>query len=162
MAAGMMAENRAEILAGAGVLAVAIGFLVYANRDSGYVQTAGTYPLIASFRSVEGISVGSDIRMAGVKVGTITNLSLNPATFMADAQLQVRSDLALPDDSAIVISSEGLLGGNFVEILPGGSPDNLAPGAEIEDTQGAVSIITLLMKFAGGSGDQAAPDPVAE
>jgi phospholipid/cholesterol/gamma-HCH transport system substrate-binding protein len=74
----------------------------------------------------------------------------------------VRSDVLLPDDSAIVISSEGLLGGNFVEILPGGSTDNLAPGAEIEDTQGAVSIITLLMKFAGGSGDAAAPDPVAE
>lgn len=158
----MMAENRAEILAGAGVLAVAIGFLVYANRDSGYVQTSGTYPLTASFRSVEGISVGSDIRMAGVKVGTITDLSLNPATFMADAQLEVRSDLALPDDSAIVISSEGLLGGNFVEILPGGSPDNLAPGSEIEDTQGSVSIVTLLMKFAGGSGDGVAPDAATE
>ena len=162
MAARMMAENRAEILAGAAVLAVAVGFLVYANRDSGYVQTAGTYPLTASFRSVEGITVGSDIRMAGVKVGTITDLSLNPATFMADAQLSVRSDLALPDDSAIVISSEGLLGGNFVEILPGGSPDNLAPGSEIEDTQGAVSIVTLLMKFAGGSGGEAATDPVTE
>jgi phospholipid/cholesterol/gamma-HCH transport system substrate-binding protein len=162
MAARMMAENRAEILAGAAVVAVAIGFLVYANRDSGYVQTAGTYPLTASFRSVEGISVGSDIRMAGVKVGTITNLSLNPATFMADAELEVRSDLALPDDSAIVISSEGLLGGNFVEILPGGSTDNLAPGAEIEDKQGAVSIITLLMKFAGGGSDATAADPVAK
>lgn len=157
-----MAENRAEILAGAGVLAVAVGFLVYANRDSGYVQTGATYPLSASFRSVEGISVGSDIRLAGVKVGTITDLSLNPATFMADAQLTVRSDLQLPDDSAIVISSEGLLGGNFVEILPGGSPDNLAPGSEIEDTQGAVSIVTLLMKFAGGSGNGAAADPAAK
>ncbi len=150
-----MAENRVEILAGAAVLAVAVGFLVYANRDSGYVQTGSSYPLSASFRSVEGISAGSDIRLAGVKVGTITNLSLNPSTFMADAQLSVRSDLLLPDDSAIVISSEGLLGGNFVEILPGGSVENLAPGDEIEDTQGAVSIITLLMKFAGGSGDQA-------
>ncbi|MES2144103.1 MAG: outer membrane lipid asymmetry maintenance protein MlaD, partial [Pseudomonadota bacterium] len=125
-------------------------------------QTAGTYPLTASFRSVEGISVGSDIRMAGVKVGTVTDLTLNPATFMADARLEVRSDLALPDDSIIMISSEGLLGGNFVELQPGGSPDNLAPGAQIENTQGAVSIITLLMKFAGGSGDATAKEPVAE
>ena len=160
MAAGLMSENRVEVLAGAAVLAVAVGFLVYANRDSGYVQTGASYPLSASFRSVEGISVGSDIRLAGVKVGTITDLSLNPATFMADARLSVRSDLELPDDSAIVISSEGLLGGNFVEILPGGSPDNLAPGSEIEDTQGAVSIVTLLMKFAGGGGDAAAAAPV--
>jgi phospholipid/cholesterol/gamma-HCH transport system substrate-binding protein len=150
-----MADTRMEILAGTAVLAVALGFLVYANRDGSIVQASGTYPLSASFRSVEGISVGSDIRMAGVKVGTITDLTLNPATFMADAKLAVRSDLVLPDDSAIVISSEGLLGGNFVEVLPGGSTENLAPGAEIEDTQGAVSIVTLLMKFAGGGGDTA-------
>lgn len=161
MAAGLMSESRVEVLAGAAVLALAVGFLVYANRDSSYVQTGASYPLSASFRSVEGITVGSDIRLAGVKVGTITDLTLNPATFMADAKLSVRSDLELPDDSAIVISSEGLLGGNFVEILPGGSPDNLAPGSEIEDTQGAVSIVTLLMKFAGGSGGDAAPDASA-
>jgi phospholipid/cholesterol/gamma-HCH transport system substrate-binding protein len=151
-----MAENRAEVLMGAAVLAVAVGFLIYANRDSGYVQTSGTYPLTASFRSVEGISVGSDIRMSGVKIGTITDLSLNPATYMADAKLAVRSDIQLPDDSSILISSEGLLGGNFVEIQPGGSAETLAPGAEIEDTQGAVSIVTLLMKFAGGKSDAAA------
>ena len=157
-----MADTRAEILAGAAVLAVAAGFLVYANRDSSSAPVSGTYPLTASFRSVEGITVGSDIRLAGVKVGTITDLTLNPATFMADAKLIVRSDLQLPDDSAIVISSEGLLGGNYVEILPGGSTQNLAAGAEIEDTQGAVSIVTLLMKFAGGGGDEGAPatDPV--
>lgn len=162
MAARVMADTRAEILAGAAVLAVAAGFLVYANRDGSSAPVSGTYPLTASFRSVEGISIGSDIRLAGVKVGTITDLTLNPATFMADAQLTVRSDLQLPDDSAIVISSEGLLGGNYVEILPGGSPENLIAGAEIEDTQGAVSIVTLLMKFAGGSGDEDAPatDPV--
>jgi phospholipid/cholesterol/gamma-HCH transport system substrate-binding protein len=157
-----MADTRAEIFAGAAVLAVAIGFLVYANRDGSIVQSSSTYPLIASFRSVEGINVGSDIRLAGVKVGTITDLSLNPATFMADAKLSVRKDLVLPDDSAIVISSEGLLGGNFVEILPGGSTENLVAGAEIEDTQGAVSIVTLLMKFAGGGGDAAETPPVVE
>jgi phospholipid/cholesterol/gamma-HCH transport system substrate-binding protein len=155
-----MAGSRAEILTGAAVVAVALGFLVYANRDRGLLQGADQYTLSASFRSVEGISVGSDIRLAGVKVGTITGLTLNPETFAADATLSVRSDLQLPDDSAIVISSEGLLGGNFVEILPGGSADNLAPGAEIEDTQGAVSIVTLLMKFAGGSGDDAPADAV--
>jgi len=61
----------------------------------------------------------------------------------------------LPDDSTIVIASEGLLGGSFVEILPGGSPDNLGPGDEIENTQGAVSVIALLMKFVGASsGDE--------
>ena len=68
-----MAENRAEILAGAAVLAVAIGFMGYAFGGKGLTAEAGTYPLKASFRSVEGITAGSDVRLAGVKVGTITD-----------------------------------------------------------------------------------------
>lgn len=157
-----MASERAEILAGAAVLAVAIGFLAYAANSAGLMARVGeTYPLTASFRAVDGISVGSDVRMAGIKIGTISDLQLNPQTFFADATIQLRRDILLPDDSAILISSEGLLGGNFVEIVPGGSLDNLAPGDEIEDTQGAVSLITLLMKFVGGGSDTAASTEAA-
>jgi phospholipid/cholesterol/gamma-HCH transport system substrate-binding protein len=145
-----MASERAEILAGAAVLAVALGFVVYAAQGAGLVAAPESYPLTASFRSVEGITVGSDVRLAGVKVGTITDLTLNPETFFADASLSVRNDVLLPVDSTILVSSEGLLGGNFIELLPGGALENLEPGAEIEDTQGAVSLITLLMKFVGG------------
>lgn len=149
-----MASERAEIVAGAAVLAVAVGFLAYAANSAGLMSRVGeTYPLTASFRAMDGISVGSDVRMAGIKVGTISDMRLNPQTFFADATVQLRKDILLPDDSAILISSEGLLGGNFVEIIPGGSLENLAPGAEIEDTQGAVSLITLLMKFVGGGAD---------
>lgn len=154
-----MSENRTEVLAGAAVLVVAVGFLAWAAQGRNLGTTTGTYDLHASFRSVEGVTVGSDVRMAGVKVGTVTRLGLNPQTFFADATVAIRKDVLLPDDSAILISSEGLLGGAFVEILPGGSPDNLAPGAEIEDTQGAVSVISLMMKFVDGGGDQAAPTP---
>ncbi len=103
------------------------------------------------------------MRLAGVKVGTVTALSLNPATYFADARIEVQKEVQLPDDSTILISSEGLLGGSFVELQPGGSPDILAPGAEIEDTQGAVSVVTLLMKFAGGgSGDTASGGAASE
>lgn len=156
-----MASERSEILAGVAVLAIAIGFVIYAGQSSGIGGTAGTYPLKASFRAVDGITVGSDVRLAGLKVGTITGLALNPQTFFADATIQIRNDILLPDDSAIVISSEGLLGGNYVEILPGGSLDNFEPGAEVEDTQGSVSLVTLLMKFVGGGGDGAASDSVS-
>jgi phospholipid/cholesterol/gamma-HCH transport system substrate-binding protein len=147
-----MASERAEILTGAAILAIAAGFVVYAAQGAGLTGDAGTYPLTASFRSVEGITVGSDVRLAGVKVGTITDLTLNPQTFFADASLQIRNDVLLPTDSAILVSSEGLLGGNFIEILPGGALENLEPGGEIEDTQGAVSLISLLLKFVGGDG----------
>lgn len=154
-----MAENKAEVLTGAAVLAVAAGFVFYAAQGAGLTAAPDSYPLTASFRSVEGITVGSDIRLAGVKVGTITALTLNPTTFFADARLSVKKDIVLPADSAILISSEGLLGGNFVEILPGGALENLEPGSEIEDTQGAVSLITLLMKFVGGDRADEAPAP---
>ena len=146
-----MAENRAEVLAGAAVLAAAIGFLIYAAGGGRLATGADTYPLTASFRSVEGIRAGSDVRLAGVKVGAITSLTLNPETFFADATTEIDTSIVLPDDSAILISSEGLLGGNYVELQPGGSLENLAPGDEIEDTQGAVSLISLLMKFVGSS-----------
>lgn len=151
-----MAENRAEVLAGAAVLAAAIGFLVYAGQETGMTATStGSYDLTASFRSVEGVRVGTDVRLAGVKVGTVTALELNPETFFADATLSVQSAVQLPEDSAALISSEGLLGGNFVELVPGGALDVLPAGAEIEDTQGAVSVISLMMKFAGGGDDAA-------
>lgn len=153
-----MAGSRAEILAGAAVLLIAAGFAFYAARGTGLASGASdTYPLTASFRAVDGITEGSDVRLAGLKVGTITSLTLNPETFFADAVIAVRSDIRLPVDSAILISSEGLLGGNFVEVLPGGALENLEPGDEIEDTQGSVSLVSLLMKFVGGkSGDGAA------
>lgn len=148
-----MAENTTEVIAGAAVLAAAVGFLVYAGQTSGFGGGGDSYDLTASFRAVDGISVGTDVRLAGVKVGTITDLRLNPETFYADAVVAVDKAIILPDDSAILVSSEGLLGGNYIEIVPGGSLDTLAPGAEIEDTQGSVSLVTLLLRFVGAQSE---------
>ena len=154
-----MAENTGEVLVGAAVLAAAIGFVVFAAQGAGLSRDPGSYELRAAFRSVDGIRVGTDVRLAGVKVGTVTSLALNPTTFFADARVSLPKDVILPDDSAILISSEGLLGGNFVEVVPGGSTENLAPGDEILDTQGSVSLVNLLMKFVGAKSDPApAPD----
>ncbi len=148
-----MAENRLEILAGALVLVAAAAFVAYAGQNTGISGTAGTYPLTARFRSVEGISTGSDVKLAGIKVGTIASMKLDPSSYMAQVVVSIDKNIQLPTDSAILISSEGLLGGNYVELVPGGSPDNLAPGAEIEDTQGAVSLVQLLLKFVGSKTD---------
>ena len=156
-----MAENTTEVLAGGAVLAVAVGFFLYAASGTGFVRGGDSYEVQASFRSVEGVRVGTDVRLAGVKVGSVTALTLNPDTFFADARLSIASGIALPDDSTVLISAEGLLGGNFVEILPGGSADNVEPGGEIYDTQGAVSLITLLMRVFSGDGADPAADPAA-
>ncbi len=155
-----MSESSTEVIMGTAVLALAAAFVFYVTNATGARSTDGSYELTASFRSVQGIDVGTEVKVAGVKVGTITDLELNPRTFRADARFTVSDDMLLPDDSAILISSEGLLGGNYVEISPGGSPTNLEPGDEIEFTQGSVSLVQLLMKFvsaSSGSGDAAEP-----
>ena len=147
-----MSQNSSEILVGAAVLAAAIGFAVYAGQATGLSKATSGYELAASFRSLEGVQVGTDVRLAGVKIGTVTQVKLNPETYRADTRFSVIDGIEIPDDSAVIISSEGLLGGNFVEINPGGSPFNFSPGDEIEDTQGAVSLISLLLKFVSSSG----------
>ena len=149
-----MSENATEVLVGGAVLAVAGFFLVYAGQTTGFGQgSSGAYELNASFRSAQGVNVGTDVRLAGVKVGTVTGMELNPQTFKADVTFSVAEDVQVPDDSAAVVASEGLLGGTYLELSPGGSPFNYEPGSEVIDTQGAVSLLQLLMQFASSSGE---------
>ncbi|MCR9085930.1 MAG: outer membrane lipid asymmetry maintenance protein MlaD [Rhodobacteraceae bacterium] len=145
-----MAYNPTELAVGAAVLAVAGSFLAYALTAVGGTSSRGGYELTASFRSVEGVNVGTDIRLAGVKVGSVAAITLDPESFRADTTLALSQNVPLPDDSAVVVATEGLLGGTFLEVLPGGSPFNYEPGAEIVDTQGTVNIISLLSKFVSG------------
>lgn len=147
-----MSHNTTEVLIGGAVLAAAIGFAIYAGQATGLSGGGDTYPLRASFRSLEGVGVGTDVRLAGVKVGNVSDVTLNPETYRADTVISVRKNIQVPDDSAILVASEGLLGGNFVELSPGGSPFYFDPGDEITDTQGSVSLISLLLKFVSGSG----------
>ncbi len=149
-----MRENGAEVATGALVLAAAIGFLLYALQAAGIGGLGRSYDLTASFRSVEGVSVGTDVRLAGVKIGTVADIELNAETFRGDITLAIANGVEIPNDSAAVVASEGVLGGNFVEIVPGGSFDIYAAGDEILDTQGAVSLISLLLKFVTGEGDR--------
>ena len=148
-----MTTNVTEALTGGVVLAVAAGFLVYSTQFGAFGERAGAATYTASFRTAEGVGVGTDVRLAGVKVGAVTSLELDPTTYRAEAALSVDEALALPEDTAAVIASEGLLGGSFVELLPGGSPFNLEPGSEIEDTQSSVSIVQLLLRFVSGNGE---------
>ena len=145
-----MSENTTEVLVGGTVLAAAVAFVLYTGQATGFSRQGAGYPLSASFRSLEGVTVGTDVRLAGVKVGTVTGVTLNPETYRADTTLSVASGVEIPDDSAVIVSQEGLLGGNFVEIMPGGSPFFYEEGDEILDTQGSVSLISLLLKFVAG------------
>ena len=146
----MISRNLVETVVGAIVLGIAIFFAVLLWRFSDVGFGTGQYTIDAKFRSAEGITVGTDVRLAGVKIGSVSNLSLDPQTFQAIAQLSIKPEYQMPDDSAAIISSEGLLGGSFIEILPGGSYELMEDGSEFSETQGAVSFISLLMKFVTG------------
>lgn len=149
-----MRENTTEVIVGAAVLAAAAGFLWYVITTTGIGGGAAGYSINANFRSAEGVTVGTDVRLAGVSIGAVTGLSLNSETYRAETVISINKGVPIPDDSAAVIASEGLLGGTFVEIVPGGSLGMFADGALVEDTQGAISVIQLLTKFVGGGEGQ--------
>lgn len=151
--------ERAELWVGAAVLAVAAGFLAWSTAGNGLGgKMRGGYELRAAFPNVAGIEVGTDVRVAGVRVGRVTAVDLNPQTYFAEARLQIPQDIRLPTDSAALIQSDGLLGGSYIELQPGGAPGDLAPGDEIEDVQGAVSLISLMMKFVNSQSSEGAND----
>ena len=150
----LMQRNWTEILTGGLVLIAAVVFTILSFQRAGFSGTSESYELTASFRSVEGVSIGTDVRMAGVKIGSVKDITLNPLSFRADLTVILSRQLEIPDDSAIIIASEGLLGGTFVEIQPGGSPFIMEAGDEFNDTQGAVSLLNLLLRYVSGSGDQ--------
>jgi phospholipid/cholesterol/gamma-HCH transport system substrate-binding protein len=146
-----MANQATETLIGAIVLAVAGGFLVYAANTAD-VAIRGGYPLGAEFRAAEGLDVGSDVRLSGVRVGSVTSIRLNPDNYFAVVGLAIDEDVKLPEDSIAKIASDGLLGGNFVAIDPGASDFMLEPGAAFRHTQGSVNLIDLVSKAIHGGG----------
>jgi phospholipid/cholesterol/gamma-HCH transport system substrate-binding protein len=136
----------AETLTGALVLVVALAFLAYAVAHSG--RTTGTgYTLQARFDHIDGLAVGGDVRIAGVKIGTVADESIDPKTFSAIVSITIRDDIVLPKDTAASITSESLLGGKYISLSPGGDEVDLKPGQTITVTQSSISLEELLGKF---------------
>src|SRR5487761_2150532 len=148
-------RSVAEVLTGAVVLLVAAGFLVYAVAQSGRAAGGG-YTLYARFDNIAGLAVGGDVRLAGVKVGTVTGETIDPKTYQAQVALTVQNDIKLPKDSGAEITSESLLGGKYVSLSPGGDEKMLQPGQTITITQSSISIESLLGKFIFSAGNLAA------
>jgi len=145
-----MAGNAAETLIGAAVLAVAGGFLIYAAGTADVNVASGGYELVAKFRKAEGIDVGGDVRIAGVKVGSIATMELDPNTFFAKVTFVVDKNIKVPDDSLAKITSASLLGDSYIAIDPGASDLMLEPGGELTFTQSSVSVGDLIGKFIHG------------
>jgi len=145
-----MANNTVETLIGAVVIGVAGGFLYYAGANADF-GGGGSYPITAQFYKADGIGTGGDVRVSGVKVGTIESISLDETTYQAKITMAMSTGVQLPSDSSARISSDGLLGGSYVSIEPGGSEYFLEPGEAIEHTQGSVSLLDLIGKAVAGT-----------
>ena len=148
----MAQRNLTELIAGAAVLLVAAGFLGYAVANTGRATVSGM-TLHAKFERIDGLAVGSDVRLAGVKVGNVTATRVDPTTYQAVVTMTLQSGLKLPRDSSAEVSSEGLIGGKSIAIVPGGDDKHLADGGDFTITQSAASLEQLLGKFIFGVGE---------
>jgi len=147
----MARHSLLEVATGAAVLLVAGGFLVFAVANTGQKFGGDSYRLNAAFDHVDGLSTGADVRIAGVKIGSVQSIRLDPKTYQADVAFTVQGDVSLTDDSSATISTDGLLGGKYLALATGGDDKTLKPGATITITQGSVNLEALIGKYIFGS-----------
>ena len=144
-------DNVVEALVGLTVVIVAVWFVGIA-----YARTAASggpgYLLTARFPNATGISVGTDVRASGIRIGKVETERLDPQTFQAVVALRIVGDVHFPTDSSAAITSEGILGGSYIALSPGGDPTMLKPGDTVTDTQGAQDLMGLMGSFINRSG----------
>jgi phospholipid/cholesterol/gamma-HCH transport system substrate-binding protein len=152
MSAGAEARSG-ELLVGGVVLAAAAAFLGFAFLSAGAGPAPAGYALTALFDRVDGVAVGSDVRLAGVKIGAVSAVELDPQTFQAKLELRLNKAVSVPADTSARIATDGLLGGAYVALEVGSDGERLKPGSEIVYTQGSVDLLTLFANAAGRGGE---------
>ena len=129
-----MRRNAVETVLGAVVLLVA-GMFVYFAYNTAQVKAIDGYNINASFFKIGGLTTGSDVRINGIKVGTVTNARLDPETFDAVIEMSIKPDIKLPKDTIAAIGSEGIMGGKYVRITPGSAKETIADNGSISETK---------------------------
>jgi phospholipid/cholesterol/gamma-HCH transport system substrate-binding protein len=154
-----MQNNTVETLIGAVVVIVAAVFLYFTYTATSQGSVSG-YDIKARFAAVDGVNVGTDVRLHGIKVGSVAALALDPKSYLAVADLTIQKGIQIPDDSSAKITSSGILGSSYISISPGGSDTMLAAGGELNNTQGAVDLMGLVGRYINsGSGSSSQPKP---
>lgn len=138
-----MRKNLIETIMGAVVLAVAAFFLVFAYTTAG-VQALPGYSVIAKFDRVDGLSPGSDVRMSGIKIGTVLRQTLDPKEYLAVVTLSINPDIKLPADTSASITADSLLGSKYLNLSPGGDDKMINPGGTIQNTQGSIDLFAII------------------
>ena len=140
-----MQRNMLETVMGAIVLLTAVAFVSLAYEAANIRGTDG-YELEAEFGATGGLSVGDDVRISGIKVGRISRQELDPVTYAARIIMSLDERIRIPADSSARITAASLLGGNYLELIPGADEDMMQPGEVIYDTRDPVSLTDLLGK----------------
>jgi len=126
----MRQNNFFEVLLSAAVVVVAVSFLTYTYVITGAVRPSD-YVLKADMAHADGLSSASDVRIGGIKVGSVSDLALDPRTYKAAVRLRIRSDVQIPVNSTIGVASGGVSPGSYLAITPGTSSRTLKPGSTI-------------------------------
>ena len=142
-----MKQGIIETLVGLFVLIVAFSFLGFAYNISDFSKTNNGYTVTANFQNIDGIAKGADVKLAGIKIGSVDSLSLEDNTYYAILSLSINEGVNIPKDSSAIVSTRGLLGGKYIRINPGASDDNLADGGKIKFTQSSLNIEDLIGKL---------------
>jgi len=148
-----MNRSIIETLLGAAVLLAAGYFLFFAYQHSDVGRSGKGYPLYATFERVNGLTLGSDVRISGIKVGTVTNMTLDTKTFLATLTLNLTKNVALSEDTVAEITSDGLFGNSYLALNPGGSEEILKAGDSLTYTQAPATFSELITKFMLSSND---------
>ena len=138
-----MRSNIFETFIGAIVIILAVSFLFYSFSITDN-NAEGTYNINATFNRIDGIQIGSDVRLSGIKIGSVSKSSLNQTTYEAQLALIIDNSIKIPDDSSAKITMDGLLGSNYISIEPGGSEIYLSNNDYLLYTQGSVDLIGLV------------------
>lgn len=146
-----MERNTLETVLGAVVLLVAAGFLYLIYSETEIGASASGYPLELRFDSGGSTIVGTDVRIAGVKVGSVIDQHLDAAAYQAVVTIEVDNDVQLPKDTSAVVTSDGLLGDNYILLNIGGDTEMLKPNERIRKVQGAINLADLINKFVVGT-----------
>ena len=109
-----------------------------------------TYKINATFLSADGVIVGSEVKIAGVKIGEVDSVKINGKTYSAEVEMKISSKYKIPTDSSANIVSSGLLGGKYIEIVPGFDDTNLKNNSTMTKTQSGVNLEKLISAFASG------------
>lgn len=112
------------------------------------------YNLYAKFNSATGLKPGSNVEIAGVRIGQVESITLEPVMKIAMVKLKIEKGIELEDDTIASVKTSGLIGDKFIMITPGGSMDTLEPGGMITETESALDIEDLVSKYVFGDKKQ--------